>query len=307
VTEVLDENAGNKDPKKVVMPSDYQLPFFSAASPPQTEKSFIRMVFSAGLPATKLSAYGDKTERELAALPPFNLPLENPFLHYSRQDVNGDGVINGEDHVPDSEQIPQLFPIGVFVKLNEGSRLVTQTSPTIVLQGLTMYKNLLSTATASPGLSEPSASVLIGLRPAVVCIDSNDPSKNGVLLATHQRALEPKNSDTMEGPVIVDEEPVKASLQALFNRPFDIKYGCLPEGEYTMNLIYGTGQAWTVPNEAGVCAVSEADGDKGQTCGTRPRLPSQNVVLTIGAPKNAAYCKDAPTPPECMPAPAEEE
>lgn len=305
---VLDENAGNDNPRRVTMPADYQFPYFSTGNPAKTEESFIRMELTAGLPGTKLGAYKNQTEAQLAAKSPFNLPLESPFLLYTRQDVNGDGKFDGEDHVPDSAVIPSLFPVGAFVKLAEGSRLVTQTSPTIVLQGLTIYKSLLSTATAPANLNEPASKVIIGLRPAVVCIDTNDPSKKGVLLASQLRAAEPKSGDSGEGPLIIpDEDEVKASLEQLFHRPFDIKYGCLPQGEYTMNLIYGTGQAWTVPNEAGVCAPSEAESDKGQTCGTRPRLASQDVVLTIGEPKSSAYCVANPTPPECLPAPAEEE
>ena len=300
---VKDDHAGNKDPKKVSMPSDYQLPYFSTASVPKSETSFIRMIFSAGLPASPLSAHKNKTEAEIAEGSPFNLPNDNPFLHYSRQDVNLDGKIDGEDHVPDSELLPSLFPVGVFVKLQEGSHLLTQSSPTIVLQGLTIFETLLGTAAAPANLSEASATATIALRPAVVCIDTTDPTKNGVLLATHKTALEPKTDSFPDGPPIVDEPAVKIALQGLFNRPFDVKYGCLPQGEYTMNLIYGTGQAWTVPNEAGVCAVSEEEADKGQTCGTRARLPSQDVVLTIGAPADSNYCKNNPTPPQCMPAP----
>jgi hypothetical protein len=127
-----------------------------------------------------------------------------------------------------------------------------------------------------------------------VCIDPADFTKPGVLLLTHDK-------DSKDNPIIADEEPVKASLQGLFKRPFSIKYGCLPQGEYAMNLLYGTGQAWTVPNEAGVCATSETPADNGQTCGTRPRFASQDVVLTIGKPTDAAYCASHATPPECMP------
>ena len=305
---VKDENAGNDDAKRVKMPSDYQFPYFSTANVAKTESSFIRMVFSAGLPGTKLSAHGNKTESQLAAASPFNLPSKDPFLLYSRQDVNLDGKIDGEDHVPDSALIPSIFPVGVFVKLEEGSHIRTQSAPTIVLQGLTMYETLQGTAAAPANLSDPTSSVVVGLRPAVVCIDTKDPTKPGVLLATHQTALEPKTDSSPDGPLIIpDEEPVKAALQGLFGRPFSIKYGCLPQGEYTMNLIYGTGQAWTVPNEAGVCAAAEAEADKGQTCGSRPRLPSQDVVLTIGSPNDSAYCKANPTPTECMPAPEPEE
>jgi hypothetical protein len=86
-----------------------------------------------------------------------------------------------------------------------------------------------------------------------------------------------------------------------------------------MNLVYGTGQAWSVPNEAGVCAASElpqsSDGTmctgavttKGPT--PRPRLPSQDLFLTIGKPNNYIpnYCttNNHQTPAACCPVPTD--
>lgn len=299
-TEVLDESGANTDPKQVTLASDYQFEEFSTSNPAVTEKSFLRMKLTAGLPATKLSTWGNKTEATLAAASPFHIPTRDPFLLYSRQDADGDGVITDADHVPDSDLLPALFPVAVFVKLNDGARIGSQASPTIVLQGLTIYKSLFSTATAPANLLAPSNEVIVGIRPAVVCIDTNDPTKRGVLLTSHP--------DDKQGNVIIgDEEGVKKSLFGLFKREFDVAYGCLPQGDYSMNLVYGTGQAWTVPNEAGVCAASEEAADDGQTCGNRPRLASQDVVLRVGPPTDGQYCKDHPTPAACLPAPAAEE
>lgn len=281
-------------PKKITMASDFQLEKFTVANPTATEQSFVRVVLGAGLPDTKLPIF-DKTEAEISGDSPFNLPNRSPFLNYSRQDVNGDGKITNADHVPDSAVLPSLFPIAVFVKLNDGARIGSQASPTIVLQGLTIYNTLAATAGAPATLNEPSPTATVGVRPAVACLDTNDNTKPGVLLVTHTEAKDGNK-------IIADEEPVKASLQALFKRPFSIKYGCLPQGEYSMNLVYGTGQAWTVPNEAGVCAASEKEANDGQTCGSRPRLASQDVTLTIGPPSDPSYCKgETATPPECLP------
>ena len=294
VADVLDESpAANKDAKKITMPADFQLTQFSAGNPSATEKSLIRVVLGAGLAQTKLKAYG-ATESELSSQSPFFLPNKDLSLLYARQDVDNDGKITSADHVPDSALIPSLLPIAVFTKLNDGARIGSQAAPSIVLQGLTIYKDLFSTAQAPANLYAPSDAVTVALRPAVACIDSTDPTKPGVLLLTHDK-------DTKDNPIIADEEPVKAGLATQFKRPFSIKYGCLPQGQYAMNLLYSTGQAWTVPNEAGVCAASEEPGDSGETCGTRPRFASQDVVITIGAPKDAAYCASHATPPECMP------
>jgi hypothetical protein len=287
------------DPNNVVMASDFQLKTFDPIKPGPTEQSFIRMTFSAGLPSTQLPAYSNESESEISAGPPFNLPNKNPFLLYTRQDVNGDGKIDSNDHIPDSPPaapVPSLFPVAAFVKLTDGARIGSQTSPTVLLQGLTLHNGLLGTATAPADLYDAAQSATIALRPAVVCIDTNDITKPGVLLASRQ-------TDGGGKPIIQDEMSVLKNLEGLFHRPFSIKYGCLPQGQYSINLVYGSGQAWTVPNEAGVCAPSETAGDNGQTCGTRPRLASQDVVLTIGPPGDGAYCQANPTPAECLPAP----
>ena len=127
----------------------------------------------------------------------------------------------------------------------------------------------------------------------MLCLDPGNPKKPGLLLSAREK-------DKKGNVVIADPTSVKAALAAQFGRPIDIQIGCLPEGTYAANLIYGTGQAWTVPNEAGVCQPGEAPSGTG-VCGTRPRLASQAVMLTIGPPTDPAYCKANPTPAACLP------
>jgi hypothetical protein len=286
---IADPTGKNTDPTKVTMPSDYQLETFSAGNPTATEKSFMRWTLGAGVP---------DVEVDQAVASPFYLPVKDPtpsFL-FTRQDVNGDGVLDAKDHVPDSAQVPSLFPLSIFSKLEPGSALVSQDAPVVVLQGLTIYKSLLSTALSSPDLQDPQPEVTVGLRPAVLCLDPNDAAKPGILLSTHE-------TDTKNNKLIADPDEVKAALSAQFGRPIEIQFGCLPEGDYAANLIYGTGQAWTVPNEAGVCQPGEASKNGGAVCGSRPRLASQAAVLTIGPPGDPAYCKAHPTPAACLPSP----
>ena len=286
--EVVDLGGQNTDPNRVVMASDFEMKTFNEADPTGTENSFIRYRFGGGVPSAEI---------DRAAAPPFNLPVRGgPGFLITRQDVNGDGVLNAEDHVPDSQLVPSLFPLGLFTKLVDGEPLVSQTSPTVILQGLTIYKSLLATATSTPDLKEVLPEVTVALRPAVLCIDPADASKPGVLVTTHA-------TDSMGNKLIQDEQRVKDTLTAQFGRPINLVYACLPQGEYAANLIYGTGQAWTVPNEAGLCASSEVLSSDGSVCGTRPRLASQSVVLTIGPPANPTYCAENPTPSECLPAP----
>ncbi len=321
--DVLDDTpTKNTDPLLVKMPADFQLKTFSVLDPPGTEKSFIRMSLGAGVPMPEAAA---------AEKSPFGLPIKTATFIYSRQDVNGDGITDGKDHIPDSAQIPSLFPLSFFTKLNEPSAeqkalaknkesgievLTNQGYPVIVMQGLTLYKSLLNTA-LFPANVEPQPEMLVALRPAALCIDPTNATKPAVLVVSRE-------TDSKGNKILADEASVTAALSAQFARPVSIKYGCLPQGSYALNLIYGTGQAWTVPNEAGVCIGRELEkdpttccaqqGDANQaqtTCSdsapTRPRLDSQRGVLIVTPPDDPAYCVANPTPDACVfipPAPA---
>ncbi len=141
---------------------------------------------------------------------------------------------------------------------------------------------------------EARPNIIVALRPAALCIDTVDLTKPGVLLVTHQ-------TDKQGTPLIGDPTALSAALAARFGRPFEVAVGCLPQGSYTMNLIYDTGQVWTVPNEAGVCDELEALSADTTICGTRPRLASQGITVTVGPPTDANYCTLAPTPAACIP------
>lgn len=283
--EVVDGTGMNKDPNNITMPADFQLDTFTM-DPIATEKSFIELNLYAGV---------DPSEVDKAVASPFGLPVKNPppTLFYSRQDVNGDGVIDSNDHVPESTLVASLFPVAVFAKQPDGVALGNQAQPAVVLQGLTIYKNLLTTATAPTDLAEAADHVIVALRPSVLCIDPLDSNKPAVLVVT-------RKTDSKGNPIIADEASVKKGVSAQFHREVDIAYACLPQGKYSMNLIYGTGQAWSLPNEAGVCAPAEQP-QTPTTCGKRAKLASQAVTLTIGPPKEAAYCTMAPTPAACLP------
>ncbi|HSN98690.1 MAG TPA: hypothetical protein VLS89_10415 [Candidatus Nanopelagicales bacterium] len=274
---------------EVVMASDYQLSVFSALSPTQTEESFIRLRLAAGVP---------EAEAASAAQSPFFFPVgegDAPSLFYSRQDVNGDGVIDSQDHISETPLVPALYPLSVFSKLAEGEPLAEQASPAVLIQGITLYKDLTSTVAlgGQPTIAEPvQPEVIAALRPAALCLFPGDASKGGVLVVPHY-------DDSMGSPVIADPEALGASLSAQFGRTITVQQGCLPEGRYTMNLVYDSGQAWSVPNEAGVCAPTEEP--RADRCGSRPRLASQGVVLRVGPPSDPAHCAAHPTPPNCLP------
>lgn len=292
---IADETGvGNTDPKNVKLPSDFQFATFGAS-----DKSFIRIVLSAGVP---------DGERKAAAATPFFFPVDAakdppPTIFMGIEDANRDGAIDNQDHVPESTALPSLYPLSVFSKLVTGDKLHGQTNPRVIMQGLTLYKSILLTSTKMPNdpMLPPFQSlepeVTVALRPAAICVNPQDPAERGVLVVSHE-------TDAAGTKLIADEGLVKLGLQVQFGRPFDIVYGCLPEGTYAMNLVYPTGQAWTLPNEGGVCAASEPMSADGKLCVTsknsRARLASQDAWLTVTGPKDKAYCAAHPTPKTCL-------
>ena len=288
--QVIDETtAKNRDARAIKMPSDFAL---SSVDPATIENSLIRLTLGAGV---------DPSEADVASRSPFDLPTKSPapFFFVNWQDVNGDGVRSRDnDHVVESLLLPSLFPLAVFSRLTEKNDLLPASDPQVVLQGITIYQSFLQTATSMPDLAAKVDELVVALRPAAVCLPA-DPSRAGVLVVTHQL-------DGIGNPVIPDEGYAKAVLKAQFKRPIDLVYGCLPEGRYAMNLIYGTGQAWTVPNEAGICGPTEPASSDGKQCeeptkdtkATRARLASQSAVLTISPPGDPSACKALP--PACL-------
>jgi hypothetical protein len=273
---------------EIEMPSDFQFDVFSTANPTGTEQSFIRLELGAGVPAAEVTA---------AAASPFFFPVEGSprlTLLYSRQDVNGDGLIDGEDHIPESPLIPALFPVAAFSKLADGSALVSQAAPAVILQGLTLYQSLLETVGFGADQVRRDTKAIIALRPSTLCVDPARPERGGVLVISRP---EDKSGNRLLREE--DEAAFEKALSEQFGRTITVEYGCLPQGTYAMSLVYGTGQAWTVPNEAGVCAPAEPR--VGGKCGGRAFLASQSAVLKVGEPGDAAYCEEHPTPALCLP------
>ncbi|WP_394841138.1 hypothetical protein LZC95_29215 [Pendulispora brunnea] len=272
----------NDNPLQVVMPADFQLAKFDPTDPVALEQSFVRVRLGAGVPATEVEAASNR---------PFSLPVRNgSALIYTREDVDGNGIIDAADHVPDSAFLPSLYPMAVFTKVPKTpSRVVS--GPVVISQGLTIYKDIASTASAPTDLRDPSADAIVAVRPSVICLDPLDVSKPGAVVITHE-------TDKAGNRIVADEAALKAALSAKFRRPMELVYGCLPTGAYAMNVVYPTGQAWTIPNEAGICAASEQPATA-TTCGSRPRLGSQTAVLAIIAPSDPSYCSAHPAPGVC--------
>jgi hypothetical protein len=275
--------SGDLDPLAPTMPADFELATFDPADPAATEASFLAMTLAAGVPTSEKTAAGQ---------PPFGFAGGDASFLLSRQDVDRDGDIDADDHVPDSAQLPSLFPLALFARLDDASPPAVALQPATVILGLTLRGSLVETALAPPDLAEVAPEVRVAVRPAAICVDPTSTAPATIVIS--------RETDGAGNPIVTDEAALRDALGAQLGRPVEIAYGCLPQGRYSMNLVYGTGQAWSIPNEAGVCSPLEPPSSDGAICGTRPRLPSQGVVLTIGAPAEPAYCLDHPTPPACL-------
>ncbi len=133
---------------------------------------------------------------------------------------------------------------------------------------------------------------MVAVGRAVGCVDRRNAGRGAALVLPHP-------TDKKGNALLGDTKALTAALAKQLGRAVHVTVGCLPQGRYAVNLVYETSQAWTVPNEAGVCAASEPAGPG--TCGARARLASQAAVLTVGPPGDASYCAAHPVPAECMP------
>jgi hypothetical protein len=169
----------------------------------------------------------------------------------------------------------------------------------------------------APGPSAATDHVTALVRPLAVCVDPTQPELGATLVApffTGQSA-DPK---TLGPQPLFDPAAVIAALTPIFGKINPPMLGCLPPGRYAPNLVYPTGQAWTVPNESGSCAVLEGSVDftssstTGAACATDGGAPTRDVlqsqgpraVLEITETPGSKTCAAHPVPAVCLPPPA---
>jgi hypothetical protein len=226
--------------------------------------------------------------------------------------------------IPDHPAVPALWPQIALVKLaddptrrGDPQSLVVQgtpeetlvtgkrAGPLVVLQGITLDGDTLAATVAGPVASSPTTAALRDhltamLRPAVLCFDAGDVAAGGVLAAPHLTAASADPSEPGDKPIFDEASVAKSPLVREIDR------GCLPKGRYAISLVYPTGQAWTVPNEAGGCSREEGSVVAGAavgSCTTKPRpvLLSQGsrAVVEIVDAADARTCEDFPVPEAC--------
>jgi hypothetical protein len=229
--------------------------------------------------------------------------------------------------IPDNPAVPELWPQVALVKLvadperkNDPQSLVVQGSreetritgkppgPVVVIQGITLFDDSLAKTIAGPVPGAPTTAALRDhlttlIRPAALCFRSDRVDLGAVLVTPHLTGRSADSSESGEHPLF-DAKRLKAPVR-------EVRRGCLPMGRYAITLVYPTGQAWTVPNEAGGCSADEGlvnVVDRVGTCTSKARsvLLSQGSrgVLEITGPSqegiDARLCDEFPVPPECQ-------
>jgi hypothetical protein len=225
--------------------------------------------------------------------------------------------------IPDNPAVPALWPEVALVKLaddptrhGDPQSLVVQGSPQetlitgkppgplVVIQGITLEGDSLARTIAGPIAPGPTTAALRDhltamIRPAALCFDAKDVTSGAVLATPYLKApsadaSEPGDKDIFDAAV--SKQPLVRSIQR----------GCLPKGRYAISLFYPTGQAWTVPNEAGGCSPEEGGVVLGSGVGScagkpRPVLLSQGsrAVLEIIDARDPRTCEDFPVPEAC--------
>jgi hypothetical protein len=309
------------DPKRIEMPSDYWLPVFSTGDVSATEKSLLGLVVGAGVPPEEASD---------AARAPLQMRLGQGLFEIL-VDSNKDGHLGlGEknpnpkyahpiDHIPDSELVPSIDPQIIFAKLDDrdANLQTAQASPVVIIQSITTWGkvdpadnkvkigSMVNTVLGSMSPAKFAEQgqfadeILAYVRPSAICINPLAAEPEALLITPHE-------ADKNGNPIITDPTAVLASLKtALGVKKSRLKVACLPQGKYGLNLIYSaTGQAWSIPNEAGACGPTETPQVVGgkSMCSSRPKLASQFAYLTVTPPTDPSACTgDKATPPECLP------
>jgi hypothetical protein len=189
--------------------------------------------------------------------------------------------------VPESSLLRAMWPFVVFGKLaDDGSTSpfrmsdpqnivpqgsTTTTDPIVIIQGITLNQDSLANTAPVTGAdvpaspSDPAARVdhvTVLIRPTVVCFNPAAIQNGGVLVTPWIAGPNPASTATPPAlAALPDLKAAQAYQNAMNpNAPPVIAsttFGCLPVGRYGVNLVYPTGQAWTLPNLAGNCATDE--------------------------------------------------
>jgi hypothetical protein len=312
----------------VTMKQDIQVkapPMIPSASTTQTlQDSFVKIKLDAGVPASELGA----------AINP-----AGPFLFQLRAgNPNSLFIWDSGSRIPENPLVPALYPQVVFTELVDDPthtidpQSLTQQTPTsvapgpvVVTIGITLgpsdslFETALTAPPSAPGPTAASDHVTVLVRPTVVCLDPNNRAAGATLVTPFLTGTDADPKISGQQPLF-DPMSVTAALEPVFGK-VTLVQGCLPPGRFAINLVYPTGQAWTVPNESGSCAASEGmlslmttppscsivpPGGNGMP---RDVLFSQGTraVLEITESPGSATCAAHPVPAACLPYPTKDQ
>lgn len=312
-------------------------------APPTNPTPETLTAYQRGFPTLRLAWGVAKSENEDATDPKQPFDFQLPPLPPNGK--GGLLLFARGSQLPDNPAVPALWPQVALVKLADDPRRLVDTDPRppadpqslvvqgtleetlitgkrpgplVVIQGITLLDDSLARTIGGPIPSSPTTAALRDhltalVRPAVLCFPPPAPSKEvgpsplpridtgGVLVTPHLTGRSADATETADKPLF-DAKAIAA--QPLVR---EVKRGCLPLGRYAISLVYPTGQAWTVPNEAGGCSPAEGAvvlGDRVGSCAGKPRTVllsqgSRAVVEIINA-NDASTCDANPVPTECI-------
>lgn len=232
---------------------------------------------------TKARAFYGIDPKEFAA----DIPTSDGFALVRNFNAAGEpDIIRDNTSLETLAQLADLFPSVVLSKMvedGEGNVALpprSQTDPIVVIQTIPLkdwedgplkgqgsMKATSQSVEAGGGLTKADGSAVDTtnplysrtgivkqdgltalIRPSVVCIYPQVDLR-GTLVTPVQKDPNPDN----RGAALVEREKI---LKFKGNRVKDIKYGCLPPGHYSVNVVNATGQAWSFPNLSGTCSYS---------------------------------------------------
>jgi hypothetical protein len=106
------------------------------------------------------------------------------------------------------------------------------------------------------------------LRPSTLCVHPEEGFK-GILVTPLLTDPNPENV----GAELVSKDLVLATKGNLVK---DVQFGCMPPGHYAVNVVYSTGQAWSLPNLMGQCSA-DARFQPNEDCS----VPGQPALATF--------------------------
>lgn len=296
----------------VTMPQDWHIPApsFGNTNAAGYQARFKAITLNFGVPPEEVANAVDPKQ-------PFHFQIQGGGFRQWKS-----GRLVPEQTTSDAIQIPDIWPQVVFSKLSELAAAADPQSlvaagsshePIVIVQGLTLFDgSILSTlgTPATPSALKPTVTAMI--RPSVLCFEADTTGtteaekvvlgiRRGGVLVTPFKQGEGGGGQQED---ILNEAVVLANLAARGIKVTAIKYACLPTGKYAINVVYPTGQAWTLPNEAGSCASTEGTTDLiNLSCPSKPRniLFSQGTQSVLEITTGTDCTGTRAVPPECLP------